>query len=100
MGIAEIRKLKGLAEFPKQSKRDEQAKYYKKLAAAFLKAHPLCACGCGRKSAEVHHMRGRVGKLLTDVTYFKAVSRTCHRRIENTPALAKLLGLSQSRLSK
>jgi|SRR5688572_30800417 len=100
MGLTEIRNIKALAEYPKKTKRQEQEGEYERVRKVYLKVQPLCECGCGRKSVEVHHSMGRVGKLLTDTTYFKALSRSCHRRAHNDRKWAIEKGLTVSRLIK
>jgi hypothetical protein len=100
MSIENIRNIKALAEYPKKTKRQEQEREFEIKRKIYLKKHPLCECGCKRKSWELHHKRGRVGTLLTDERYFIALSRTCHRRAELFPAWAKTIGLSESRLKK
>lgn len=95
-----IRNIKKEAEYPKKSKRDLDEAKYKLLARAHLKSHPLCACGCGRKAVEVHHPKGRIGKLLTDTKLFKGLARTCHRKAHNDPKWALAKGISFSRLNK
>ena len=36
--------------------------HYRKQRAAFLAAHVLCECGCGRRAESVHHVIGGNGK--------------------------------------
>lgn len=77
-----------------------ELKKYRKLRTEFLNAHPVCQVdGCG-PATDVHHMKGRVGELLTNTEYFLAVSRTCHNKIEKEPDWAKAMGYSLSRLKK
>lgn len=68
----------------------------------FLARNPLCkgkcCTECTGQSMEVHHMRGRGIYLLDEKTWLP-VCRFCHIWIEEHPALAKLLNLSQSRLN-
>jgi len=81
-------------------KRKEENELYKVVSKEYLKQHKFCECGCGRKATEIHHMRGRIGDLLCDTKYFKAVASSCHRAIELNPKDAKQKGLSVSRLKK
>jgi len=37
-------------------------------------------------ATEIHHIRGRVGSLLTDKNFFLAVSAEAHRKIHENPA--------------
>lgn len=56
--------------------------------------------GCTIRATEIHHMKGRIGSLLTDKRYFLAVCRNCHNYIEMNPLWAKEKGFSLSRLKK
>lgn len=74
---------------------------YAKLKKEFMKEHPICAADfnyCSILATDIHHSKGRVGKLLLDVKYFVPVCRSCHRKIEDNPNMAKELNLSISRL--
>lgn len=84
-------------------------KTYTCVAAAYLKAHPFCeACiaeipmvrTAWRKSQEVHHRRGKVGSLLSDVRFFLAVCRPHHDEIHANPAWAMERGYMGNRDSK
>ena len=73
---------------------------YKRRRNIFMADNPICMAnieGCTREATECHHALGRVGDLLTDVRYFKAVCHSCHVWIENHPAEAKEKGLSGTR---
>ena len=75
---------------------------YTVLREQFMKNHPLCQAripGCNIKATDIHHKKGRVGKLFLDDSEFLAVCRMCHTWIENNPAEAKLLDFSKSRES-
>ncbi len=50
---------------------------------------------CLRTAEDVHHMRGRVGKMLTDRRYLMAICRTCHTWIHDHAKAARALGLLQ-----
>jgi hypothetical protein len=82
---------------PISDKRSAQNKEYIKLRKEFLKNNPICAV-TGKQATEIHHMKGRIGKLLTDVNYFLPVSREAHIKIELFPNWAKEKGYSISRL--
>jgi hypothetical protein len=41
---------------------------------------------------DVHHTRGRLGELLNDKRFWKAVGRPCHDRIHQHPAEARAYG--------
>ena len=75
---------------------------YSVLREQFLKNHPCCQAripGCSMVATDIHHKKGRVGKLFLDDSEFLAVCRMCHTWIENNPAEAKLLDFSKSRES-
>jgi len=77
-------------------KREKENNLYLCIRKQFLKDNPLCAV-TGNKATEVHHMAGRIGKLLTDVRYFLPVCRFAHREIELNPIWAKENGYSLKR---
>lgn len=78
-----------------------ELKEYRKLRDGYLSANKVCEHPkCKNLSEDLHHAKGRVGSLLTDVRYFKALCRKCHRWVEDNPEEAKALGLSLSRLEK
>lgn len=81
--------------------RAEDEKQYKVVRKQFLKDHPICQVkGCNKPAAEVHHKKGRIGTLLTDVKSFLGTCRSHHKQIEQNPLWAKQEGYSLSRLSK
>lgn len=86
---------------PMSEKRAAQNKEYLKLRTEFLKKNRFCAVFNGLILAtEVHHMKGKIGKLLTDTRFFLPVSRAGHNFIENNPAIAYKKGWSLKRLEK
>lgn len=83
----------------RSDKRRDQENEYRIIRAEYLEKHPICEVyNCGHKSEQVHHKKGRIGKLLTNKKYFLAVCDTCHKYIELHPAWAKAQGYSESRL--
>ena len=81
---------------------DKQAKRlaeYRKVRDKFMKENPICEV-CGNLATDLHHAAGRVGDLLTDIRYFKALCRHHHQFIELHPLEAKRMGLSVNRLDK
>lgn len=73
--------------------------YNKIVKPAYLAAHQMCEIdGCSSKATEVHHKKGRIGKLLNDTDYFLAVCRKDHVFIENNPLWAKQKGYSINRI--
>lgn len=93
----EVKKKKGIAK--RSKKMTDQMKIYNRERIEFLKLNPLCVV-TGKKATQVHHAKGRVGKLLLDKRYWKAVSDEGHRKIELNPNWAKENGFSISRLAK
>ena len=78
-----------------------ELKEYRVVRDGYLSANKICEHPeCKNLSEDLHHAKGRVGSLLTDVRYFKALCRRCHRWVEDNPEEAKALGLSLSRLEK
>ena len=82
--------------------RAKEERLYLKLNREFLIEHPSCQAQipgqCTYQSSEVHHKKGRVGKLLTDVTNFLAVCHNCHEWIENHTIEAQELGFSINKI--
>jgi hypothetical protein len=65
----------------------------------YLRNHPVCefyTCDC--REVELHHGKGKIGELLTNPKYFKALCREHHIFVELKPIEAKELGLSFNRL--
>ena len=73
---------------------------YQRVRVDYLRAHLTCE-GCvplfGAKNpapaTELHHTRGRVGKLLCQSENFKALCAGCHAFCHNHPSLARSAGL-------
>ena len=63
-------------------KRKKENTEYLKLNLAYLNEHKVCQVCTIKGSTEIHHVAGRRGKHLTDVSNFLAVCRECHNRIE------------------
>jgi len=85
---------------PMSKNRAEQLKDYRKKRDEFLKGKTCEFPGCTSNLVELHHVKGRVGSLLTDVRYFKALCRRHHRFAEENPLEALKMGVSVSRLAK
>lgn len=110
MGLDEIRNLKQAHEDKpprtryinqKSEKRVVEEKEYLKKRAEFLKKHPKCEFPhCHKKSKDVHHKNGRVGKNFLDESTWVALCREDHVFVELNPTVAKILKLSNSRLKK
>lgn len=87
---------------PLSKKRVKHDRAYQRLRKIYLENHPTCKAqlgNCTGNSGEIHHQKGRIEQLLTDVRYFLPVCRNCHDWIEMNSAKAKELGLSISRLT-
>lgn len=89
---------------PRSPKRSKQESQYGKLRKEFLSKYPMCQAHlpntCTQIATDVHHMKGRIGNLLLNQTYWLALCRGCHNWIENHPEAAKELGFSLSRIQK
>jgi hypothetical protein len=84
----------------KSLKRKVEEKLYLKKKKEYLTAHIRCEVkGCNHVSEDIHHKRGRLGKLLYDERYFLAVCRDHHTEIESHPELAIKNGYSLKRLN-
>lgn len=72
---------------------------YRVVRDLYLREHPICefyTCDC--REVELHHGKGKIGELLTNPKYFKALCREHHIFVELKPIEAKELGLSFNRL--
>ena len=86
----------------RSSKRIIDDKEYSIRRKIFLTANPMCQAhliGCQNVASQVHHKKGRIGKLLLNMTWWLAVCDSCHHWIENHPEEAKEKGFSLSRLN-
>lgn len=84
--------------------------YYNIRKRVFLEAHPQCEA-CHRllgeitssypfrkhPAADIHHIRGRAGKLLLDERYWIGVCRNAHNFIHDNPEIARKAGLLAQR---
>jgi hypothetical protein len=79
----------------KSVKRKVEEKLYLKKKKEYLTKHIRCEVkGCNHVSEDVHHKKGREGKLLYDERFFMAVCRDHHTQIEGDPVWAKENGYS------
>lgn len=87
---------------PRSTKRAAQERQYLKLRKAYLLSSPTCKAKlpniCTQLATDVHHKKGRMGSLLTDLSHFLPVCRPCHNWIELNPKEAKELGYSINRI--
>jgi hypothetical protein len=74
---------------PMSAKRREEMKIYGKKRKTFLAENPKCAVYPSRKATDIHHMRGRAGKLFLCEDYWLAVSREAHIKIGQEPQWAR-----------
>lgn len=77
-------------------KRKHELAVYKKLKPIYMEEHPNCV-RCGKKATDIHHGKGRAGKMLNIMYYWRAVCRPCHTWIETHPIDAIEQGLSDYR---
>ena len=68
------------------------AALYRQLKADHFRAHPLCV-RCGKKATDIHHTRGRLGELLTDMRHWRSLCRVCHQWAHQNIAEARKVGL-------
>lgn len=71
--------------------RAAELRRYSKARAEFLRLKPWCG-RCNLRGKEVHHTRGRVGKLLLDWRYWMTTCPACHEWIGRNPAKAREKG--------
>lgn len=89
--------------------RNKRESLYRKARKEYLAAHHCCEArleGCtiptsayDSSELQIHHKKGRNGRLMYDKKYFIAVCFNCHRIIEENPEFAKAADLSVSRLA-
>ena len=86
---------------PRSKKRSIQEKEYQKKRLEFLSRPENHRCRVFPKlrATQVHHMKGRIGDLLTDEHWFLPVSDPAHKKIELNPDWAKENGFSLNRLT-
>lgn len=83
---------------PRSAKRAAEEREYLKRRDKYLTLHPECE-RCSLPANQIHHKKGKIGKLLINVMYFMAVCPDCHHWIENNPLKAKEEGYSVNRLT-
>lgn len=86
---------------PKLSKKKKQeTAVYLKLRADFLNRPENKICPITNEpTTDIHHKKGRIGKLFLETKYWLAVSRKGHQKIELNPEWAKENNYSLNRLS-
>ncbi len=76
----------------RSAKQRERMTEYAILRARFLQRNRWCPVIRGERATEIHHIRGRAGKLLLDTRYWLAVGERGHRWIHDNPAKAQERG--------
>lgn len=85
---------------PVSLKRAQELKLYRVERDKYFVEHPVCEFeGCTSRKVELHHKKGRIGKLLTDSRYFCSLCNKHHRWVTNNNAAALEMGLVESRLA-
>ena len=82
----------------RSDKRAAQERQYAIIRPIFLEGK-FCPI-TGDAATQIHHKKGRIDELLTDVRFFLAVSDAGHKKIEANPEWAYEMGYSLSRLAK
>ena len=101
LGIAVPKEEKKVRISIRSVKRMAEERLYAKKKKEYLTAHIRCEVkGCNRVSEDIHHKKGRVGKLLFNEKYFMAVCRDHHTEIELNPDWAIKNKYSIKRLNK
>ena len=89
-GPGRVRERRGLRQVGQS--RSHLLRMYAERRRLFLAEHCWCDVCCRGRASEVHHARGRAGKLLLDTRYWLAVCRRCHRWIHDNPKAAQFQG--------
>lgn len=92
--------IRGKRIKPVSESRKWQNKEYSRERKAFLAEYPRCAVYPGMKATQIHHMKGREGKLLLDKRYWLPVSHKAHRKITDDSKWAISKGYSLKRNAK
>jgi hypothetical protein len=80
-------------------KRELENEQYKALRLEFLSRPENKICPIMKiETTDIHHKKGRVGKLFLDTNFWIALSREGHRTVEGNPDWAKEQGYSLNRL--
>lgn len=80
-----------------KSRRQAKRKYFDK-HSDFLSQNPVCMiclvrCRKPNPSTEIHHARGRIGRLLNDERFFVASCRECREWPHEHPREAREMGV-------
>ena len=74
-------------------KRAAELKEYKLKRNVFLTLNKRCQCCNFENATDVHHSRGKIGRLLNETKYWFALCRNCHRQVTDNPIWARAKGL-------
>jgi hypothetical protein len=77
--------------------RAKDERKYSVRAKVFLMLNPRCGVFPDLRSNQVHHKKGRSGKMLLEEKYFMAVSQEGHDWIRDNPTLAEEKGYTIKR---
>jgi ribosomal protein S27AE len=88
---------------PRSQKRSKEEKLYSAKRVLYLQDHPMCEAHlpgiCTDYATDIHHMCGRIGDLLLDTNYWKALCRKCHDYVERERTWALEKGFSIKRIT-
>lgn len=76
-------------------KRLSQLREYTHERKAVLDKRPICEVCKLKRAFEIHHMKGREGKLLLNKEFWLPVCWSCHNRIHSEPKWAREQGYRQ-----
>jgi hypothetical protein len=94
-----VKKLKGKYHGKIKSlstKRASETRTYSRLKRAWMSRSENQIChvaGCGKKATDLHHSRGRIGRLLNAEEFWMALCRTHHNFVHSNPSQAREMGL-------
>ena len=97
LDLAPLKKNKSIKKV--SDKRKIEMLKYKVLRIEFLGKPENQKCPItGKPTTDIHHMKGRLGRLYLDTRYWVALSREGHKFVEENPEWAKKNGYSLNRL--
>src|SRR6266705_400001 len=81
-------------------RRAAELRVYNSMRRIFLQNHPCCEIpsrdglpSCMKRSAHIHHAKGRLGKLLNDTRWWWAVCNDCHAYLHEHGKESRMKGL-------
>jgi hypothetical protein len=99
LGLKEPKEKKQKPISARSVKRLAEEKLYAQKKKKYLTEHIKCEVkGCNRVSVDLHHKKGREGKMLYNEKFFMGVCREHHSQITNNPYWALENGYSIKRL--